>query len=90
MFLRGGQIDNGAVQRSERGSTVGVVAAGPVTVKAGKIDGSMVSTFPGCDTEKRTRSLGRNPNKPRVECRIMGDPRQTNLFENAGHIAQQT
>ena len=39
--------------------------------------------------EKRTQRLGRNPCKPRAENRVMRQPREPDLIDDAGHLAEQ-
>jgi len=75
VFLRGGRVDVGDVQRFDihKGSdfqrsnavvsAIGVVSAGLIAVEAGQIDWGATRVFPGASAEKRTR-LRRNPFEP--------------------------
>jgi len=99
--LRGRRVDVGDVQRFDihQGSdfqrlnvvvrAVCVVTAGLAAVEAGRIDGNVASAFLDRRVEKRTPRRRWNPCKPRAEDGVMRKPREADLFENAGHLAEQ-
>ena len=65
---------------------VGVVAVRLIAVKASRIDSRVASVFLGGSAEKRTPRLGWNPLKPRAKHGVVRQPREANLFEDAGHF----
>lgn len=79
VFLRGGRVDVGDVQRFDihkcgdfqRSNAVvragGVVVAGLIAVEASRIDCSVTGAFLGGGAQKRTLRLGWNPCEPRAE-----------------------
>jgi hypothetical protein len=101
VFLRGGRVDVGDVQRfdiHERGDfqrpdavmrAGGVVTAGLVAVEASRIDRCVASAFLDRRVEERTPRLRRNSCKSRTENRVVRQPREADLVEDAGHLAEQ-
>ena len=66
-----------------------VVAAGLVTVEAGRVDGSVAGASLDRRVEERTPRLGWNPFEPRAENRLARKPSKTDFLGDIRHLAQQ-
>ena len=77
----------------ERANTVvrplGVVPRGLVVDETGGLDGGVVSVFLGVSAKKHAIVLHRDGFESVAQDREVRQPRETDLFEDTGHFAQE-